>query len=844
MDSFDSGQWQVLQQVATGAPLPNVLESIVKLVESCSNGMHCSILLFDAERRTLRHGAVSALPAEYVRALDGTAIGPDAGSCGAAAHLGTRVIIEDIATHPNWAPYRHLALPHGLRACWSSPIFSAEHELLGTFAMYYLETRGPSEAELAWVSTATHLAAIAIVRDRSELALRQSEERLRVLNELGEAMRAESDPDRVLPIALRILGRHLRASRCLYANVGADDRCLIPHDYADGCASIAGEYSLTQFGEHTLSALLRGGDPIVVRDVNDQLGSDPRPELVKALGIRATITCSLIRDGALRAIVSVHQTTPRDWTRAEVGIVQEFAERCWAMIEQRAAEAKLRQNAALLRIAGQAAKLGGWTLELPELRLTWSDEVCAIHDVPAGSAPLLEQAIAFYTPEYRELIRSSLAACALEGKGFDLEADFITAKGRPLRIRAIGHAERDAEGAISRVLGAFQDVEDRKKLEEQLRHAQKMEAIGRLAGSIAHDFNNLLSVILSYSELVLLDLSPGSSLRGDVDAIKRAGERAADLTRQLLAFSRRQVLSPKVLDLNTVLREAERILMRLLGEDIELVTRLDSHLAKVKVDPGQIDQVIMNLAVNARDAMPSGGKLILETKDVFLDESYAREHVGISAGAHVQLAISDTGQGMDKATQARIFEPFFTTKEQGKGTGLGLSTVFGIVQQSGGSIWVYSEPNRGTTFKIYFPKAAEPASPRADPALPESLEGTETVLLVEDQDEVRQVAREILRRYGYDVIETRSPGEAVLACERHPRAIHLLLTDVVMPKMNGRELAGRLLLLRPNLRVLYMSGYTDDAIVHHGVLDSNVAYLQKPLVPITLARRVREVLDG
>jgi two-component system cell cycle sensor histidine kinase/response regulator CckA len=383
-----------------------------------------------------------------------------------------------------------------------------------------------------------------------------------------------------------------------------------------------------------------------------------------------------------------------------------------------------------------------------------------------------------------------------------------------------------------------------RKTEEQLRQSQKMEAIGRLAGGIAHDFNNLLSVILGYSNILLADLKPVDPIRADLEAIRRSGQQAADLTRQLLAFSRRQVLSPRVVDLNDIVRDTDKMLRRLLGEDIELVVRVTREAATVKVDPGQLDQVIMNLAINARDAMPEGGKLTIETQNVVLDEAYARQHLGLPAGEYVRLAVSDTGLGMTPETQARIFEPFFTTKDQGKGTGLGLSTVFGIIQQSGGNIWVYSEPNAGTVFKIFLPAADAADLTPSQTAAPSTLDGTETILLVEDQEEVRQVAQEILRRFGYHVLTARNAGEALLFCERHPHQIHLLLTDVVMPQMNGPELAARLMPMRPDMKVLFMSGYTEDAIIHHGVLDSGFAYLQKPLVPESLGRRVREVLDG
>jgi len=398
--------------------------------------------------------------------------------------------------------------------------------------------------------------------------------------------------------------------------------------------------------------------------------------------------------------------------------------------------------------------------------------------------------------------------------------------------------------SVTRELGERRRAEEAlRKSEEQLRHAQKMEAVGRLAGSVAHDFNNLLSVILSYSELTLESLKPIDPLRAEIEAIKKAGERASDLTRQLLAFSRQQILTPRIVDLNRVVEESERMLRRLIGEDIALQMNYGAAISKVKVDPSQIDQVILNLAINARDAMPVGGKLTIETMNVALDQSYTTAHFGVAAGPYVMLAVTDSGVGMDAATQARIFEPFFTTKELGKGTGLGLSTVFGIVQQSGGTIWVYSEPGAGTTFKVYFP-AADGAIVAPDEVVhPSTLQGTETILLVEDQEEVRKVAVQILKRYGYHVIEAGNAGEALLSCERHPRTIHLLLTDVVMPQMSGRELAERLLQIRPDMKVLYMSGYTENTIVHHGMLDSGIAYMQKPLLPEMLARRVREVLE-
>lgn len=455
-------------------------------------------------------------------------------------------------------------------------------------------------------------------------------------------------------------------------------------------------------------------------------------------------------------------------------------------------------------------------------------------------------------PEDRDRVAREMAGFFAGGHGGTIQFRSIANDGRvvwvEIRSTVIFDDRRQPVGmrGVALDLTAAKEAEQaRTQLEAQLRQVQKMESIGRLAGGVAHDFNNLLTVINGYADMLLADLVPDDPRHARVVEIRRSGERGSALTRQLLAFSRSQVLQPRVLDLNALIADGAKMLKRLLGEDIELVSNLDPGLGRVKADPGQMDQVILNLAVNARDAMPEGGKLTLKTRNVRLDGEHARQPLMLDPGPYVVLTIADTGSGMDPQTIAHCFEPFFTTKEAGKGTGLGLSTVYGIVKQSGGSVWACSDPGNGTTFEVYLPQVEEPVAeqpedPRAAPPAPQ---GNATILLVEDEELVRRLTADVLSRQGYRVIEAANGAEALLAAEKHGEPIPLAITDVVMPGMTGWDLAVRLRGLRPEMRFLYMSGYAEDSIVRAGLRDPAVPFLQKPFTPAALVAKVREVLE-
>jgi PAS domain S-box-containing protein len=512
---------------------------------------------------------------------------------------------------------------------------------------------------------------------------------------------------------------------------------------------------------------------------------------------------------------------------------------------RREADAALRRTSELLQASQSMAQVGGWEVDPVGNTMFWTDETYRIHDTsPAEYTPTLATAIQFYAPESIPIITAAVQEAVDHGTPFDLELELITAKDRRIWVHTKGTVTM-AQGRTVKITGVFHDITEQRELETQLRQAQRLEVVGQLAGGIAHDFNNLLTAIRGYSELVRRNLGPKDRNRADLDQVVLASDRAVELTRQLLAFSRRQVLQPRIVDPGELVAGVAPMLRRLLGEHIELVTYAAPDLGRVKVDPSQFEQIIVNLAVNARDAMPEGGKLRIETANIELGIGYVASHPGVTPGAYVALIVSDNGSGMSEAVKTHIFEPFFTTKEPGKGTGMGLATVYGIAQQSGGSIYLYSEPGYGTSFKIYLPRVDDVAGAAASPVpMAVTPTGSETILLVEDEEAVRAYAARILSEQGYIVLEAPGGAAALALVAAHPGPIDLLVTDVVMPGLQGHQLGKQLRDIRPGLRVLYVSGFTESSVVDQGVVGEGIAFLPKPYTVDALGRAVRLALDN
>jgi PAS domain S-box-containing protein len=683
---------------------------------------------------------------------------------------------------------------------------------------------------------------------------RLAEARIQKLNRLyamlggiSEALLRRDDQQGVLTTACRItvetggflmawIGLYDSGSRLqIVAHAGADPAALavitslIENDPPAGCL-------------FTADALRKARHAVCDDIISDPATASWRHEAL-VRGYRSMAALPLVSHGDAIGVFNIYAGEAHAFDAQELQLLDDVATDISLAIdiqqrdtERRRAEERFRQVVETIQeVFWLSDPSGQLQFVSPAYESIWGRSVASLFDSPETWGESIH-------PEDRSRMEQAVRSQLHTGSS-DETYRIVRPDGSIRWIRARAFPVHDAAGTLVRIVGTAADITDQRLLEEQFRQAQKMESVGRLAGGIAHDFNNLLTVINGTAELAALDLPPDAMLRGDLLQIRQAGERAATLTRQLLALSRQQILKPAIINLTAVVRGMQSMLRRLISEHVELAFVLSDSVGHVKADPGQIEQVILNLAVNAQDAMPDGGTLTIATDAVYLDAGEAISHLATRPGRYVMLAISDTGIGMDEATRERIFEPFFTTKELGKGTGLGLSTVYGIVQQSDGGLYVYSEPGRGTTFKIYLPLVDEGLTALPPMELHDG-GGTETVLLVEDETALRTLARRILEAAGYTVIEAASGNEALsVLAENEDRPVHLMLTDVVMPGMSGPELARRVRVLWPEMKVLYASGYTDDAIFRHGVLDHGSRFISKPFAPGELCRKIREILD-
>jgi two-component system cell cycle sensor histidine kinase/response regulator CckA len=794
-----TAQHLVLEMIASGSPIDDVLRAITSFIDQQEPAGKSCISLLEPDGRTLRLAVASKLPDSFTRQFEGWTIGPKKGACGTAAFRRERVIVADVATDPLYDDYRDVFLGQGLRSCWGIPIISSEGSVLGTVGVYHDRPHVPGPQEIDAVERATYLAKIAIERRRFELRLQASKDQFQAMIENTSDIIAILDVNGIIrymsPSAERVLGftpSELVAT-CWFDRLHPDDLAA---------ARLAFERMLGR----------PGVAPAVERRYRHKNGSW---RVIEIIGNNQFSEPAI--DGI---IATAHDITNRKATEAELTASQdryrELFENAIEMVYTHDLAGKLTS------LNKMAEALTGYNRE-EALGMNISEIIA---------------------PEYRALSREMTERKIGGETKTTYELEIISKQGVRILLevstRLIFHMGRPVA-----VQGIARDITERRQFESHLLQSQKMEAIGRLAGGVAHDFNNLLTVIAGYSQWMLDQIPQDAPLAENASEILFAANRAAALTNQLLAFSRNQVIQPIIVDLNSLVAQFDQMLRRVIGEDIDLIVKTSYDLGLIRADPGQMEQVILNLVVNARDAMPMGGRLTIETANTKIGADSVRTMPDCLPGEYVMLAVSDTGSGIDEAVKPHIFEPFFTTKEMGKGTGLGLSTVYGIVKQGGGHISVDSELGSGTMFRMYFPQVAGEFAPTvvAPRGRPPS-GGTETILLVEDEIAVRRMVGGILRRFGYSILEAQDSRSAKDFVLEYGKPIHLLLTDVVMPIMGGRELAAQLKSIRRDLKVLFMSGYADECMLQEGLMEPNTAYIQKPFTPDGLAGKVRELLDG
>lgn len=786
------------------------------------------------------------------------------GPAGTAIRTGRTVYVQDMATSPEFAPWRESALQRGYRSMIGLPLTGADGTVFGVLAIYSAEVNAFTRDEIHLLEElAADLAfGINVLRARAELKRADQEriEHLWFFESMDRINRAIQGTDDLEQMMRDVLDTTLSIFNCdrawLVSPLDPDaPRWRVPMERTvpafPGAFAVGVEMAMGPEIQRVLRTIRASTEPVVFGPGTEQ----PLPrETAAQFSIQSQIAVGLHPGGIGESYVFGlhHCCSPHVWSSEEVRLFQAIGRRLSDALSTLLIHRDLLESESRLAEAQSIAHVGYWEYDVNTGSVIWSDETWRINGLSPQPGPLTREGVMqLIHPEDRDASLQALANLLESGSQYELEHRVIRPDGEVRFVKVKGNLKRDENGRPRQIFGTVQDITERRlseaeqsKLRQQLNQAQKMEAIGGLAGGIAHDFNNILNVINGYSEILLGSGTLDEAARQRLQHILLAGQRAAALTRQLLAFSRKQVLQPKLISLNLIIEKLREMLRRLLGEEIEIAANLQPDLKAVKADPTQIEQVILNLSINARDAMPDGGTLTIETRNVNFDQFEAAQHPSVKAGPYVRLSITDTGTGMDQELMSHIFEPFFTTKGPEQGTGLGLATVYGIVRQSGGDISVSSEPGHGSSFSVYLPACVEERE-TVQPVGPQTIaRGTETILLVEDDAPLRKMTRTILEGSGYTVLEANDGEDAMQVAERYQGTIDLLLTDVSLPKIKGPTMSGMLKQQRPGVRVLFVSGYANAAISECVLLKSGTAFLQKPFSAQELTHKIREVLDA